>query len=76
MIDEVKAKTNASVRLICETLLLPRSSYYHAAQPTRTTLNDQSLGELIEEVFKRNRRRYGHRRIWEELRDEGKVCVT
>jgi putative transposase len=75
MIDAIKAKTNASVRLICESLLLPRSSYYHAAQPTRITLNDQSLGELIEKVFKRNRRRYGHRRIWEELRDEGKVCA-
>ena len=75
MIDEIKAKTNSSVRLICETLQLPRSSYYHAAEPTRTTLDDQYLGKLIEEIFKRHRRRYGHRRIWEELSDEGKVCA-
>ena len=75
MIDQIKAKTNSSLRLICETLQLPRSSYYHAAEPTKTALGDQSLGELIEEIFKRHRRRYGHRRIWEELRDEGKVCA-
>ena len=75
MIDEIKAKTNSSVRLICETLLLPRSSYYHAAEPTRTTLEDESLGNLIEEIFKRHRRRYGHRRIREELRDQGRVCA-
>ena len=68
MIDEIKAKTNSSLRLICETLQLPRSSYYHAAEPTKTALGHQSLGELIEEIFKRHRRRYGHRRIWEELR--------
>ncbi len=75
MIDEIKAKTNSSLRLICETLQLPRSSYYHAAEPTKTALGHQSLGELIEEIFKRHRRRYGHRRIWEELRDEGKICA-
>jgi len=75
MIEEIKAKTNSSVRLVCETLQLPRSSYYHAAEPTRTSLDDQALGDLIEEIFKRHRRRYGHRRIWEELRDEGKVCA-
>jgi transposase InsO family protein len=75
MIGEIKAKTHSSVRRICKTLQLSRSCYYHAAEPSRRKLDDQSLGKLIEEIFKRHRRRYGHRRIWEELRDEGKVCA-
>ena len=55
---------------------MPRSSYYHAAEPTATQLSDQEIGEVIEEIFKRHRRRYGYRRIWEELSDKSIVCAA
>jgi hypothetical protein len=45
MLDEIKAKTNSSARQIGETFQLPRRSYYHAAEPTKTTLDDQSSGQ-------------------------------
>ncbi len=41
--------------------------------PTR--LEDRRLGALIEEIFKRNRRRYGYRRIAQELKDHDIVCA-
>jgi len=55
---------------------VPRSSYYHAAEPTPTQLSDQEIGVGIEEIFKRHRRRYGYRRIWEDLADKGIVCAA
>ena len=38
-------------------------------------LSARQAGEVIEEVFKRHRRRYGYRRIWQELHDRGIVCA-
>uniref|UniRef100_UPI001866CA57 IS3 family transposase n=1 Tax=Luteolibacter marinus TaxID=2776705 RepID=UPI001866CA57 len=60
---------------ICEVLGVPRSSYYHAATPTPSELSDRDIGEQIEAVFNRHRRRYGYRRIWSELADQGITCA-
>lgn len=35
---------------------------------------DQSLGAQIEQIFQRHKRRYGYRRIAEELRGLGLTC--
>jgi putative transposase len=75
MITEVRQKTAGSVRRVCRTLGLPRSSYYHASEMTETQVADQKIGELIEDIFKRHRRRYGYRRIWQELCDHDIVCA-
>lgn len=75
MIDEIRNATGHGIRPICEVLGVPRSSYYHAATPTPTEENDRRIGERIEEIFKRHRRRYGHRRIWRELADRGIICA-
>lgn len=75
MIAHLVHSTRQSVRRICEVLELPRSSYYHAALPTATQRSDEELGPLIEAIFTRHCGRYGHRRIWEELRDQGTVCA-
>ena len=48
---------------------------YHAAAATPAQLADERIGELIETVFKRHRRRYGYRRIGEDLADRGVVCA-
>jgi putative transposase len=75
MIEAIHQTTRHSIRLICQTLEVPRSSYYHAATRTSTQLSDQSLGERIESIFKTHRRRYGYRRIHSQLGDEGITCA-
>jgi len=75
MIDEIHLATGHGIRRICSVLQVPRSSYYHAARPTFTQSEDQRIGEAIEAIFKRHRRRYGYRRIWEELADLGISCA-
>jgi transposase InsO family protein len=75
MIEDIHGSTRHSVRRICEVLGAPRSSYYHAAAPTRTERSDREIGDEIEAVFKRHRRRYGYRRVREELSDKGVTCA-
>lgn len=75
MIQRLQSQTGASLRQICTTLQLPRSSFYHAAGPSSSAAKDAQLGGLVEEIFKRNRRRYGYRRIGQELGDHGIVCA-
>lgn len=75
MIDDLRATTGQGVRRICGVLGVPRSSYYHAASPTASELSDRDIGDRIEAVFKRHRRRYGYRRIGCDLADEGIICA-
>jgi transposase InsO family protein len=75
MIDDIRQGTGCGIRQICASLQVPRSSFYHAASPTATQSEDRRIGDLIEAIFKRHRRRYGYRRIAEELSDAGVVCA-
>jgi transposase InsO family protein len=75
MIVLIAQKTGASIRLICATLGLPRSSFYHAAAPTKTQRADGALGDLIESIFRRHRRRYGQRRLCAVLAERGHSCA-
>jgi transposase InsO family protein len=75
MILSIQQKTGGSIRKICAVLSVPRSSYYHACQETLTQAYDRRFGELIEEIFKRNRKRYGYRRIHDEMADNDVVCA-
>ena len=74
MIDHISSALGASIRIVCKTLGVPRSSYYHAGEPTATEREDRGLGDLIEQVFEEHLRRYGHRRIHRELRRREVVC--
>lgn len=74
MIAQIAEATGGSIRLVCRVLELPRSSFYHAAEPTPSAIDDERIGALIEGIFKLHRRRYGYRRIREELADRGEVC--
>jgi transposase InsO family protein len=76
MIEYIRQATGNTIRRICVTLEVPRSSYYHAAEPTLTQLSDQEIGAVIEEIFKRHRRCYGYRRIWEDLAENNIVCAA
>jgi putative transposase len=75
MITQVAQKTGGSIRRVCAVLGAARSSFYHAATPTATQVADVELGDLIETVFRRHRRRYGYRRLVEELADQGVTCA-
>ena len=75
MIDAIHRTTGHGIRRICAVLGLPRSSYYHAAFPTPTQCADEEMGRVIEETFGAHRRRYGYRRIRQELDDRGLICA-
>jgi len=75
MIQVIARKTGGSIRKICAVLGEARSSFYHASAPTATQVADAGLGELIEAVFRRHRRRYGYRRLAQDLSDRGVICA-
>jgi len=75
MILAIAQQTGGSIRKVCAVLELARSSFYHASSPTATQLADADIGELIEAVFRRHRRRYGYRRLAQVLSDRGVVCA-
>lgn len=69
MIDTIREKTGATIRNICRVLNLPRSSYYQASGPTKTEVEDRQIGDQIEKIFRKHLRRYGYRRIHDDLKD-------
>jgi transposase InsO family protein len=75
MIQAVAQKTGGSIRKVCVVLGEARSSFYDASTPTATQVADASMGDLIEVVFRRHRRRYGYRRLAQELSDRGVTCA-
>jgi putative transposase len=75
MIQLVAEQTGASIRRVCLVLGVARSSFYHAAKPTPTQVSDAGLGELVAVLFKHHRRRYGYRRLCQELSDRGVICA-
>ena len=75
MIEEIHQATGHGLRRICEVLEVPRSSYYHAASPTATQLSYCEIGIQIQAIFNRHSRRYGRRRIWQELSGQGITCA-
>jgi putative transposase len=75
MIHLIAQSTGHSVRRICDSLQVPRSSHYHAATPTQSQRSDAELGDAIGIIFRHHRRRYGYRRIWKQLAADGIVCA-
>lgn len=75
MIHVIAQSTGHSVRRICESLHVPRSSYYHAAVPTESQRSDAQVSQAITTIFHHHRRRYGYRRIWKQLGEEGITCA-
>ncbi len=63
MIQQIAQQTGGSIRAVCGALGEARSSFYHAAVPTATQRAYAQIGDLIEAIFRRHRRRYGYRRI-------------
>lgn len=66
----------APVSEVCQVLDVSRSAYYawRSAKPTKREGDDLGLAPLVRAIFHRHRRRYGSRRIVEELRDMNRIC--
>jgi hypothetical protein len=56
MIESIHHQTGHGIRIICQVLEVPRSSYYHASRPTSTQGSDLAIGLEIEIIFKHHRR--------------------
>jgi len=69
-------KTEYPIALMCRVLEVSDSGYYAwcKREPSRRALEDQALGERIEQIFLANRGVYGSPRIHVELRDQGHRC--
>ena len=75
MIHAITQSTGHSVRRVCQSLDVPRSSFYHAAAPTESQRSDAQMSQAIAIIFHHHRRRYGYRRIWKQLAAQGTVCA-
>ncbi len=73
--DQIAQGQSASVQEICDCLMIPRSSFYeHRSQ--KATSHDEHTSQLtpkVMDIFWKHRRRYGTRRIIDELADGGIV---
>jgi transposase InsO family protein len=74
MIIKIQEQTQASTRKICQVLGASRSSIYHARRPTKMQKAEGEITEYLTAVFNEHRKRYGYRRIWQQMKDEGKKC--
>ena len=63
----------AGVREVCDCLSIPRSSFYEYRSEKATSRDDQTrwVAPMVMDIFWKHRRRYGTRRITEELSDVG-----
>lgn len=75
-VEGIAATSDIAVALICEALDISRSAYYAwlTAEPSLRARELDELTPLIVAIFCRHRRRYGARRIAEELKDRSIVC--
>lgn len=64
------------VKLMCRVLGLSRPGYYawRTREPSDQAKRRESIGERLETLFYRFKRRYGARRLTEELNNEGIAC--
>jgi len=73
--DQIAQSQSASVQEICDCLLIPRSSFYEH-RSKKATFHDEYTSQLtpkVMDIFWKHRRRYGTRRIIDELADGGIV---
>ncbi len=76
VLDRLVAGNGLAVTVVCEVLSVSRSGYY-AWQDERETLRtkrDRELMPLIRDIFWKHKRRYGARRVAQELLFQGEPC--
>jgi len=75
-VEAIVAATTFATATVCDVLDVCRSAYYawHDRAPTTREHEAEELQLMITAIFWQHRRRYGARRIAEELSDRGIVC--
>ncbi len=75
-VEAIVAATTFATATVCEVLDVCRSAYYawHDRTPTTREHETEELQLMIAAIFWQHRRRYGARRIAEELADRRIVC--
>ncbi len=76
VIDQLSSEAGLRVTAVCEVLNVSRSGFY-AWRDERETSRERRDGELmpfIQEIFWKHKRRYGARRIAQELLFQGEPC--
>lgn len=83
MVDFIHVhKAHYGVEAICKILPIAASTYYrqcdlaeHAEKRSKRALDDQHYVEQIKRVWQESAGRYGIRKVWEQLKQEG-YCVA
>ncbi|WP_373653605.1 IS3 family transposase [Schlesneria sp. DSM 10557] len=72
----IAQSSSAQTSVVCEVLGVSRSAYYawRERTPSERESRDTRLAQQIQAIFWNHRRRYGARRIAEELADQGEIC--
>jgi len=75
-IEEIARDDALATAAVCDVLDVSRSAFYawRQREPTRREQRDAELTPLVRAIFWKHRRRYGARRIAEELADLGECC--
>ena len=71
--DQVCLQGGFQISDVCECLSIPRSTFYEHRQLGLTTheISEKELTPLVMDIFWKHRKRYGTRRIVEDLADRG-----
>jgi putative transposase len=64
---------NLSVERMCQLAQVSRASFYRSLQQQAPKVEEMEVGAAIQQIFVEHRRRYGYRRVSEELRRRGMV---
>jgi len=62
---------NLSVERMCQLTQVSRASFYRSLQEQEPELEEMELRTAIQQIFLEHRRRYGYRRVSQELRRRG-----
>ena len=75
-INAIVQEAELPLASVCAVLEISRSAYYawRVGEPSERAQQEAALTPLVRAVFWKHRRRYGSRRIAEELADLGEVC--
>jgi transposase InsO family protein len=75
-VDAIVQEDELSTASVCDVLDVSRSAYYawRGGGPSRREQREAALTPLVRAVVWKHRRRYGARRIADELADLGEVC--
>lgn len=65
---------NVSFTDLCDRLGLSKGRFYYTPQASRVHKSDEDLTIRIKSIFKAHEKRYGYRRIYKELQDQGVPC--